>query len=294
MKFNLSCCSPADLTSEFLSSKDIYYIPYHLILGNKELIDDLGASLPYEEFYQAMVDGADTKTMQVNIYEYVDHFKKLLEKGLPILHVTLSSGLSGTANSAIMAAKEVNEELGKKMVYVVDSLGASAGYGLLVDMLCELRDQGKEVQEVYDWAEQNKLKIHHWFFSTDLTFFVRGGRISKASGWFGTLLSICPLLRVDVNGKLVPHKKVRGKKGVIKAIVEKMVECADGGLDYNQKVYITHANCIDDALAVKNLVEEHFPAVRGKIIINSIGSTIGCHTGPGTVALFFFGKQRND
>lgn len=294
MKFILSCCSPADLTSEFLSSKDICYIPFHLILGNKELIDDLGNSISYEEFYKAMIDGADTKTMQVNIYEYVNHFKKLLEKGLPILHVALSSGLSGTANSAIMAAKEVNEELGKKMVYVVDSLGASAGYGLLVDKLCELRDEEKEIEEVYAFAEQNKLKVHHWFFSTDLTFFVRGGRISKASGWFGTLLSICPLLRVDVNGKLVPHKKVRGKKAVIKAMVEKMIEFADDELDYNQKVYITHSNCLEDALAVKKLVEENFPLVKDKIFINSIGTTIGCHTGPGTVALFFFGKERNN
>ncbi len=294
MKFVLSCCSPADLTSEFLKSKDIEYIPFHLILGNKELIDDLGASISYEEFYRAMDDGADTKTMQVNIYEYVNHFKKLLEKGLPILHVTLSGGLSGTANSAIMAAKEVNEELGKKMVYVVDSLGASAGYGLLVDKLCELRDAGKTVEEVYEWAEQNKLKVHHWFFSTDLKFFVRGGRISKASGWLGTLLTICPLLRVNVFGKLVPHQKVRGKKAVIKAIVEKMVEFADGGTEYNEKVYITHAHCVEDALAVKSLVEENFPQVRGKVTVNSIGTTIGCHTGPGTVALFFFGKERND
>lgn len=294
MKFILSCCSPADLTAKFLSEKGVYYIPFHLILGNKEMLDDLGKSISYEEFYQAMVDGADTKTMQVNIYEYYNHFKKLLEKGLPVLHITLSSGLSGTANSAIMAAKEINQELGKNMVYVVDSLGASAGYGLLVDELCELRDAGKGVEEVYAFAEKNKLKVHHWFFSTDLTFYVRGGRISKASGWFGTLLSICPLLRVDVNGKLVPHKKVRGKKAVIKAMVEKMVEFADNGLDYNQKVYITHSNCLEDALSVKNLVEETFPLLAGKVIINSIGTTIGCHTGPGTVALFFFGKERND
>lgn len=293
MKFILSCCSPADLTSEHLSSRNIPYVPFHLILGNKEMIDDLGKSISYEEFYQAMVDGADTKTMQVNIDEYTAYFKELLKQGLPILHVTLSGGLSGTSNSAMIASREINEELGKKMVYVCDSLGASGGYGLLVDKLCDLRDEEKTVEEVYAWAEENKLKVHHWFFSTDLTFFIRGGRVSKVSGWFGTLLKICPLLNVDNNGKLIPRQKIRGKKAVVKAIVDKMIEFADGGLNYNQKVYITHSNCLDDALAVKTLVEENFPNVEC-LLVNSIGTTIGCHTGPGTVALFFWGEERKD
>ena len=294
MKFILSCCSPADLTSEYLQENNIPYIPFHLILGNEEMIDDLGKSISYKDLYQAMVDGADTKTMQVNIAEYVDHFKRLLKTGLPILHVALSGGLSGSANSAIIASNQINEELGKKMVYVVDSLGASSGYGLLVDKLCQLRDNQVDIQKAYAWAEENKLKVHHWFFSTDLTFYARGGRISKVSGWFGTLLKICPLLNVDVNGKLVPRKKIKGKKAVIKAIVDKMKEFADCGQNYDQKVYISHSNCIEDAIAVKNLVEESFPFTRGKIVVNYIGSTIGCHSGPGTVALFFFGSKRDN
>ncbi len=294
MKFILSCCSPADLTSEYLQENNIPYIPFHLILGNEEMIDDLGKTISYDEFYQAMADGADTKTTQVNISEYIEYFNKLLRKGLPILHVTLSGGLSGSANSANIAAQHLNDELGEKLVYVVDSLGASAGYGLLVDKLCQLRDNQVDIQQAYAWAEENKLKVHHWFFSTDLTFYARGGRISKVSGWFGTLLKICPLLNVDVNGKLVPRKKVKGKKAVIKAIVEKMKEFADCGQNYDQKVYISHSNCIEDAVAVKNLVEESFPFTRGKIVVNYIGSTIGCHSGPGTVALFFFGSKRDN
>lgn len=294
MKFILSCCSPADLSSEYLCAHDIPYIPFHLILGNEELIDDLGKTLPYEDFYQAMIDGADTKTMQVNITEYVEHFKNLLTSGLPVLHVTLSGGLSGSANSALLAAKEVNNELGKKMVYVVDSLGASSGYGLLVDKLRQLRDNGVDVEDAYAWAEENKLRVHHWFFSTDLTFYARGGRISKVSGWFGTLLKICPILNVDVNGKLVPRQKVKGKRSAIRAIVEKMKQFADGGTNYCQNVYISHSNCMDDAVAVKNLIEENFPFANGKITICNIGSTIGSHSGPGTVALFFWGEPRKD
>ena len=294
MKFILSCCSPADLSSEYLCAHDIPYIPFHFMLGKEELIDDLGKSLPYEEFYQAMVDGADTKTMQVNIDEYVQHFKGLLQYGLPILHVTLSGGLSGTANSAVIAAKQLNEKLGKKLVYVVDSLGASSGYGLLVDKLCQLRDSDVDVEKAYVWAEENKLKVHHWFFSTDLTFYARGGRISKVSGWFGTLLKICPILNVDVNGKLVPRQKVKGKKSAIRAIVEKMKQFADGGTNYCQNVYISHSNCLDDAVVLKNLIEQNFPFANGKITICNIGSTIGCHSGPGTVALFFLGEPRKD
>ncbi len=294
MKFILSCCSPADLTSEQLSNLKVHYIPFHLILGNKEMIDDLGKSISYLEFYQAMVDGADTKTMQVNIEEYITFFKDLLKEGLPILHVTLSSGLSGTSNSATMAAREINEELGKKMIYICDSLGASSGYGLLVDKLSQLRDEGKDVEEVYAWAEANKLRVHHWFFSTDLTFFVRGGRVSKVSGWFGTVLKICPLLNVDVNGKLIPRHKIRGKKMVIKAIVEKMEQFADNGENYAEGCYISNSACEEDAFAVRDLIEEKFPNLKGKVIVNSIGTTIGCHTGPGTVALFFWGEERKD
>ena len=134
--------------------------------------------------------------------------------------------------------------------------------------------------------------MHHWFFSTDLTFFVKGGRISKAAGWFGTILKICPLLNVDLNGKLVPREKIRGKSNVIKAIFNKMVENADNGKEYNGKCYISHSDCYDDAKAVADLVEKAFPQLNGKVLINNIGSTIGAHTGPGTVALFFFGKER--
>ena len=180
------------------------------------------------------------------------------------------------------------------MVYIVDSLGASSGYGLLVDKLASFRDQGWSVEQTYKWAQENKLRVHHWFFSTDLTFYVKGGRVSKVSGFVGTLLKICPLLNVSNEGKLIPRQKVIGKKAAIKSCVEKMVQFADNGSSYDDTVFISHSNCYDDAVAVKNLVEEKFPAVRGKVLINNIGSTIGCHAGPGTVALFFWGKERNN
>ena len=136
--------------------------------------------------------------------------------------------------------------------------------------------------------------MHHWFFSTDLTFFIKGGRVSKVAGWFGTVLKICPLLNVDVNGKLIPRQKVRGKASVIKEIVKKMEENAEKCLEYDGKCFISHADCYDDAKAVADLVEAKFPSLNGKVEISNIGTTIGSHTGPGTVALFFFGNERND
>ena len=166
------------------------------------------------------------------------------------------------------------------------------GYGLLMDKLADLRDGGMELEALYDWAMAHRLQLHHWFFSTDLTFYVKGGRISKASGWFGTMLKICPLLNMDDAGKLIPRYKIRTKPKVIEAIVDKMAEHAEGGLDYSGKCYISNSGCYEDARAVADLVEQRFPHLDGKVEIYSVGTTIGSHTGPGTVALFFWGDQR--
>ena len=177
---------------------------------------------------------------------------------------------------------------------MLDSLGASSGYGLFMDKLADLRDAGLSIDELYAWAEAHRLQLHHWFFSTDLTFYVKGGRISKASGWFGTKLKICPLLNMDNLGRLIPRYKIRGKKKVIEAIVDKMQEHAQDGLHYSGKCYISNSACYEDARAVADLVEQRFPNLSGKVEIYSVGTTIGSHTGPGTVALFFWGDERTE
>ena len=147
---------------------------------------------------------------------------------------------------------------------------------------------------LYEWVEENKLKMHHWFFTTDLTFFVKGGRVSKAAGWFGTVFQICPLLNVSNEGKLIPREKIRTKAKVIDAIVNKMVENADGGAEYSGKCYISHSGRFSDAQLVADKIRDLFPNLDGKVIINNIGTTIGSHTGPGTVALFFWGDKREN
>lgn len=290
----LSCCSTADLSKEHFDRRGIHYVCFHYMLNDVSYPDDLGQSIAFEDFYRMMTEGADTKTSQVNVAEFIDYFTPFLKKGKDILHVSLSSGLSGSVNSARTAAEMLSEEYPDRKIYVVDSLGASSGYGLIMETLADMRDEGKSLDELHDWIEANKLRLHHWFFSTDLTFYVKGGRVSKASGFFGTMLNICPLLNMDNLGRLIPREKIRTKKKVIKTIVDRMEECADDGLDYSGKCFISQSACVEDAKAVAALVEERFPKLNGKVEINYIGTTIGSHTGPGTVALFFWGKERVD
>ena len=290
----ISCCSTADLSKEHFEKIDVHYCCFHYEMDGVQYLDDLGQSMDFDVFYQRMTDGAMTKTSQINADEYEEYFTQFLSQGKDILHLTLSSGISGTFNSANLAKALLEDKYPDRKIYVIDSLAASSGYGLLVDHLAAMRDSGATIDELAAWVEEHKLNLNHWFFSSDLTFFIRGGRISKAAGAVGTVLNICPLMNVDFEGRLIPRYKIRTKKKVIQAIVDKMTEQAEGGTDYSGKCFISHSACEEDAKAVAALVEERFPNLNGRVLINSIGTTIGSHTGPGTVALFFWGQKRVD
>jgi len=290
----ISCCSTADLSEKHFLERDIHYICFHYELDGVSYPDDLGKTMNLDDFYKAMSEGADTKTSQINADEYEKYFEGFLKQGKDLLHVTLSSGISGTINSALIAADNLKEKYPDRKIYIIDSLAASSGYGLLMDKVADLKDAGMGIDELKNWIEDNKLRVNHWFFTTDLTFFIKGGRVSKVSGFVGNLLNICPLLNVDYQGKLIPREKIRTKKKVIAEMVNKMVLNADNGTDYSDKCYISMSACIEDAQAVAKLVEEKFPKLNGKVLINNIGTTIGSHTGPGTVALFFWGEKRMD
>ena len=290
----LSCCSTVDLSKEHLESRNIKYACFHYFLDGKEYSDDLGQTMSFDKFYEAMANGADTRTSQINAAEFEEYFEEFLKDGKDVLHVAFSSGLSGTYNSARIAADELREKYPDRKLIIVDSLGAASGYGLLMDLAADKRDGGATIEELEAWVLENRLKIQTWFFATDLTFFVKGGRVSKAAGWFGTALKICPLLNVSREGKLVPREKIRTKKKVIEAIYEKMVELADDGENYSGKCYMCHSACYEDARAVADLIEAKFKNLNGKVLINNIGTVIGSHTGPGTVALFFVGEERKD
>jgi len=288
----LSCCSTADLSANHFEARDIHYICFHYTLDGKNYPDDLGQSMPFDKFYQAMLDGADTRTSQVNVEEYTNYFEGFLKEGKDVVHLSLSSGISGSFNSACIARDDLKKRYPDRCVYVIDSLCASSGFGLLADKMADLRDEGMSAAELAAWLEDNKRRMHAWFFSTDLTFYVKGGRVSKVSGWFGTRLNICPLLNMDYEGHLTPRKKLRGKNKVIREIVASMEEHVQDGVNYSGKCYMSHSACLEDAQAVAALVKERFPRINGEVLINNVGTTIGSHTGPGTVALFFWGDER--
>lgn len=293
-EYCLSCCSTADLNEARFKELGITYIPFHFSLGDKEYTDDCGKSVSPAELYRRMLDGEDSKTSQVTVADYIKYFEQIIKSGRDVLHVALSSGISGSYNSACVARDELLYDYPDCKIYVIDSCAASSGYGLLMDKLHELKEGGMGIDELAEWTEENKLRLHHWFFSSDLTFFIKGGRVTKTAGFVGSVLNICPLLNVDFEGKLIPREKIRGTNKAIKRAVELMEEHAENGLDYDGKVYISNSECLDDAKKEASLIEEKFKKMNGHVEIYPIGAVIGSHTGPGTVALFFWGDKRED
>jgi len=279
---------------EYFQKRDIPFVPFHFSMDGKEYPDDLGQTMSFDEFYGRIAAGALPTTSQVNVAQFIEFFELYLAAGKDILHISLSSGLSGTYNSAAMAQEQLLQKYPERKLVVVDSLGASSGYGLLVDLASDLRDSNGTLEDVHAEVEANKLNIHHWFFSTDLSHYKRGGRISATSAAVGSLLNICPLMNVDHEGKLIPREKIRGKKRVISEIVQRMEAHAQKGIDYSGKCFISNSACYEDARTVADRIEERFPKLNGKVMINSVGTVIGSHTGPGTVALFFLGDKRQD
>lgn len=292
--FVLSCESTADRSAAFFAERDIRYICFHYELNGKPYLDDLYQSTTPQAFFQGIKDGDMPKTSQVGVGEYTEFWEPMLAAGQDVLHVSLSSGISGTYNSACLAAENILTRYPERRVVVIDSLAASAGYGLLMEYLADLRDTGAGLDDVAAWAEEHKLNVHHWFFSTDLTSYKRGGRISATSALIGTALKICPLMNVDYQGRLIPREKIRTKKRAIEEMVKTCMEHIDGGTGYLGKVCLSQSACRDDAQAVANALVEQMPQLAGKISINDIGAVIGSHTGPGTVALFFMGDKRVD
>lgn len=290
----LSCCTTVDLTKEHLMERNIQYIRFHYYLDGEHYYDDLGESLSSEAFYQAMTDGADTRTSQINATEYEEYFEEFLKAGKDVLHINLSSGISGAFNSANIAKDILEERYPERKIYVVDSLGAASGYGLLMDKAADLRDLGMSAEELAEWICANRLRLQHWFFSSDLTFFVKGGRISKAAGLVGGMLNICPVMNVSSEGKLCVKQKIRTKKKAMKTVLEIMEANAEKGLDYDDKCYICHSACMEDAKQMAELIEARFPKLKERVQINNVGATIGSHTGPGTVAVFYWGKEREE
>ena len=290
----LSCCSVVDLNQEYVAKRNISFAPLHYFVDGVEYADDMGTTMSSADFYQLMRDGADASTSQVNVDEFIKYFEPFLADGKDVIHIALSSGLSGTFNSARIASELLAEKYPQRKLYVIDSLAASSGGGLLLDTMADMRDTGATIDDLYEWTEKNKNRMNHWFTASDLTWFIKGGRVTKAAGWFGTVLKICPVLNVDYMGRLIPRFKIRGKNNALHELVNQMKEHAEGGKNYSGKCFISHSACYDDARAVADEIKACFPNLDGEVQIYNIGTTIGSHCGPGTTALFFWGDERTN
>lgn len=291
-EYRITCCSTADLPESYFREHQIPYACFHFTMNGREYEDDLGHSIAIEDFYQQIRQGALPSTSQVNAEQYVQLFEPILAQGQDLIHLTLSSGITSSINSALIARDMLLERYPQRRLEVIDSLAASSGFGLLVDAAWEKMQEGFSYSQLVQWLKDHRLEVHHWFFTSDLTHLKRGGRISASAAFWGNILNICPLMNVNSEGKLIPREKYRGKKKVIREILQRMKEHAAGGTDYSGKCFISHSSCLEDAKTLAGMVEESFPSLDGPVQIFDIGTVIGSHTGPGTVALFFWGDPR--
>lgn len=290
--FILSTESTVNLTDKRLQSRNIPYIHYHFLLDGEDYLDDFGASMPMHDLYNRMLAGSSVTTSQIAVGAYCDYFEELLSSGRDVLHLAMSSGISGSAQSAEKAAEMMREKYPDRRVRVVDTLCIAGGLGLIVEACADLRDAGRSLDEIYDWAMAHRLEVQHWFYSTDLTFFIRGGRISRASGLLGQMLNICPLMTVTETGALTVHQKIRTRKKCMRAALAKMLSLAHNGEHYSDRCFINDSDPAD-AADLRREVLAVFPEIK-ELSSYSLGATIGCHTGPGTVAIFFWGSPRSN
>ena len=284
--------STTDFTFEKFKEIDVEYIGCHFYLDGKEYYDDLGQSLPHEKFYKILESGAKSSTAAIAIGDYAEYFRSFLSKGKDLIHLTLTSGLSSTIEAAKLAAEQVQIEYPNRKIYIVDSMCCSPGFGMLLEEMSRMRLAGKSIEQVFDWVEQNKLRMHHEFLTTDLTYFIRGGRVSPVAGFIGNVLGICPIMTMDSKGHLIPYEKARSVKKGLNRIIQHMQDLADNGIEYADEVMVCHSNCPDIADLFVEKINQHFKNVTCNIESYCIGPTVGSHTGTGTVAVFFWGKER--
>lgn len=286
--FKIITDSTADLPKEFLLENKIgmFSLSYE-ICGE---VHSAGNELPPSEFYQLMRAGNATKTSQVNPDQAKEGFLAAKDECKDILYIAFSSGLSGTFNSVRLAAEELMEEDPSFHITVIDSKCASLGEGLLVYKAVEMRNQGKSLDETVSWINDNIYHFVHMFTVDDLNHLYRGGRVSKSTAIVGTVLNIKPVLHVDDEGHLVAIGKERGRKKALLSLVDYMEKKMGSFRDKNDIVFISHCDCLEDAEFVKEEIKNRFGIE--KFIINFVGPTIGSHSGPGTIALFFMGDER--
>ena len=281
-----SCC---DLTDRMARDLELEVLPLTMHMDGQDYPNDLaGTAISNQEFYKRIRAGKLATTSAVNVGQFQDAMRRVLESGRDIVCVCFSSALSTTYQSAVIAAEDLRAEFPEAEIHVVDSLSASLGQGLLLYLAVEQKRKGLPAAELAQWVEDNRLTVCHWFTVDDLNFLKRGGRVSATTALLGTMLSIKPIMHTSDEGKLVPVSKARGRKAAIAALLDKIE--ALGIHPEKQTMFICHADCEEDAKAVAQTIQDRFgtPTVH----INYIGPVIGSHTGPNTMGIFFVGTQR--
>lgn len=291
-QFILSCESTVDLPYAYVNGRDISVLFYSYAVDGQEYSDDMGKDPEaLDRFYGFLNAGEMPSTSQINAFRYGEYFEALLQKG-DLFHVVFGSGMTPSVRNAEIAAEQLRQKYPERKIMVVDSLCSSTGYGLLVDEVADMRDQGCSMEEAYRWVMDNRNRVHHQFFSTDLKYYRRSGRISGSAATLGTILNICPIMRLDDTGHIIAYDKVRGKRRAIQKTLQTMEDHAVGGKDYSGKCWICHSNCLEEAELTRQALMERFPNIQGEVRICNIGTIIASHCGPGTVAVFFFGDER--
>ena len=281
-----SCC---DLTDQMARDLELEVLPLTMHMDGQDYPNDLaGTAISNQEFYKRIRAGKLATTSAVNVGQFQDAMRRVLESGRDIVCVCFSSALSATYQSAVIAAEDLRAEFPEAEIHVVDSLSASLGQGLLLYLAVEQKRKGLTAAELAKWVEDNRLTVCHWFTVDDLNFLKRGGRVSATTALLGTMLSIKPIMHTSDECKLVPVSKARGRKAAIAALLDKIE--ALGIHPEKQTMFICHADCEEDAKAVAQTIQDRFgtPTVH----INYIGPVIGSHTGPNTMGIFFVGTQR--
>lgn len=289
MSFVLMTDSSANLNTDIIEKFNIEVIPMIFLINDVEHRSyKKGENVDIKQYYDMMRNKEHIKTSLLSPENYVEVFRPVLESGKDILYIGFSSGLSGTYQSSKIAAEALADEFPERRIVAWDSLCASMGEGLMVYYAAKMKEEGKSMDEILSWLEENQLKLCHWFTVDDLFFLKRGGRISATTAIIGSALSIKPVLHVDDNGKLVSVGKARGRKQSLNALVSKFEETAINPND--QVVFISHGDCIEDAEYVADKIREKFNVK--DIVLNYIDPVIGAHSGPGTLAIFFIGTKR--
>ena len=279
--------SACDLPVSLLQELNVITVPLFVNFRGESRNDSV-EDAEVKELYDAMRDGEVATTAAVNPDRWASAMEAALKEGKDVLTLAFSSGLSTTYQSAVIAANELAEKYPDRKIRVVDTCAAALGQGLLVWHTCKMRNTGLSLDALADWVEENKNHLAHWFTVDDLVYLKRGGRVSAATAVLGAMLNIKPVLHVDNEGHLISMIKARGRKAAIKALVSKMGELGEGW--DNSTVFICHADCIDDANALAATVKEKYGVKEA--FVGNLGAVIGSHAGPGTLALFFMGKEK--